>query len=318
MPYRNLQKKQQNIFWNNKTTGNVVARSITDLYKEPVTSVNVYNSIDENNFTDSSITSTTNTSNSDPLFTSVTDYTLQSGSPALNTGDNSKILAGITKDLAGNQRIINTTVDMGVYENTTLITTWVGSPSNSWNLASNWTNGVPTATVNAVIPNVGSNNPIIRSVSMIVKDLEIQAGGTLLIDGGKTLTIEGNLTQNGTFNITSDSSLLNHGSLILKGSATGNVSYNREVTSNWHLLTSPVEGQSIAAFKNDVLRESIKSEQNRSDLYSILIANFKRAQESSRVLEELFKLHDEKNSENFKFIRYELYDLEKEIVLNEK
>ena len=34
--------------------------------------------------------------------------------------------------------------------------------------------------------------------------------------------------------------------------------------------------------KNDVLRSSIKSEQNRSDLYSILIANFKRAQESSR------------------------------------
>ena len=241
-----------NIFWNNKTTGNAVTKSITDLYLEPVASVNVYNSIDENNFTDSSITSTTSISNANPLFTSASDYTLQSGSPALNTGDNSKILAGITKDLAGNQRIINTTVDMGVYENTTLITTWVGSPSNSWNLASNWTNGVPTATVNAVIPNVGSNYPIIRSVSMVVRDLEIQAGGTLLIDGGKTLTIEGNLTQNGTFNITSDSSLLNHGSLILKGSATGNVSYNREVTSNWHLLTSPVEGQSIAAFKNDV------------------------------------------------------------------
>ena len=41
---------------------------------------------------------------------------------------------------------------------------------------------------------------------------------------------------------------------------------------------------------NDVLRESIKSEQNREDLYSILIANFKRAQESARVLEEFCKL----------------------------
>lgn len=62
--------------------------------------------------------------------------------------------------------------------------------------------------------------------------------------------------------------------------------------------------------KNDVLRASIKSEQNRDDLYSILIANFKRAQESSRVLEEFTKLTSIEDSENFKFIRYELYNLE--------
>ncbi|MDD4329529.1 MAG: thiamine-phosphate pyrophosphorylase [Aliarcobacter sp.] len=62
--------------------------------------------------------------------------------------------------------------------------------------------------------------------------------------------------------------------------------------------------------KNDVLRTSIKSEQNRSDLYSILIANFKRAQESSRVLEEFCKLISIESSENFKYIRYELYNLE--------
>lgn len=62
--------------------------------------------------------------------------------------------------------------------------------------------------------------------------------------------------------------------------------------------------------ENDVLRESIKSEQNREDLNSILIANFKRAQESSRVLEELTKLLSIEDSENFKYIRYELYNLE--------
>ncbi len=62
--------------------------------------------------------------------------------------------------------------------------------------------------------------------------------------------------------------------------------------------------------QNDVLRGSIKSEQNRKDLFSILIANFKRAQESSRVLEEFCKLISIEDSENFKFIRYELYNLE--------
>ena len=43
---------------------------------------------------------------------------------------------------------------------------------------------------------------------------------------------------------------------------------------------------------------------------SILIANFKRAQESSRVLEEFCKLISIEDSETFKYIRYELYNLE--------
>ncbi|MCK5295239.1 MAG: thiamine-phosphate pyrophosphorylase [Arcobacteraceae bacterium] len=65
--------------------------------------------------------------------------------------------------------------------------------------------------------------------------------------------------------------------------------------------------------KNDVLKTSTTSEQTRADLTSILIANFKRAQESSRVLEEFTKLISTKDSENFKYIRYELYDIEKSI-----
>ena len=68
----------------------------------------------------------------------------------------------------------------------------------------------------------------------------------------------------------------------------------------------------------DVLKTSTKSELNRKDITSIIIANFKRAQESSRVLEELFKLENIEYSENFKSIRYQLYNLEKEIILNEK
>ena len=75
-------------------------------------------------------------------------------------------------------------------------------------------------------------------------------------------------------------------------------------TSNYNELLETRDVQ------NDVLRSSIKSEQNRDDLHSILIANFKRAQESSRVLEEFTKLTSIEDSENFKYIRYELYILE--------
>lgn len=58
------------------------------------------------------------------------------------------------------------------------------------------------------------------------------------------------------------------------------------------------------------LKKTTSSESNRDNLYSILIANFKRAQESARVLEEFGKLISSEVSANFKYIRYELYDLE--------
>lgn len=66
--------------------------------------------------------------------------------------------------------------------------------------------------------------------------------------------------------------------------------------------------------RGDVLKKSTSSEQKREDLNSIMIANFKRAQESSRVLEEFTKLYSIEDSENFKYIRYELYDLEKALI----
>ena len=66
---------------------------------------------------------------------------------------------------------------------------------------------------------------------------------------------------------------------------------------------------------NDVLRPTVVSEMNRDSLESIIIANYKRAQESSRVLEELYKIVDPNLSENFKSLRYALYQLEKENLL---
>ena len=66
--------------------------------------------------------------------------------------------------------------------------------------------------------------------------------------------------------------------------------------------------------QNDILKKSIPSEQQRNSLKEILISNLKRAQESARVLEEIYKLTDIKTSEKFKNARYKLYSLEKEIL----
>ena len=66
--------------------------------------------------------------------------------------------------------------------------------------------------------------------------------------------------------------------------------------------------------RNDVLKKSIESEMRRENLQSLVIANFSRTQESARVLEEAYKLVDPSLSSLFKELRYELYDLERELL----
>ena len=63
----------------------------------------------------------------------------------------------------------------------------------------------------------------------------------------------------------------------------------------------------------DVLKKTTSSEAHRESLQSVQLANMKRAQESSRVLEEILKMSDTTAAETFKHIRYELYDIEKKL-----
>lgn len=63
--------------------------------------------------------------------------------------------------------------------------------------------------------------------------------------------------------------------------------------------------------QNDVLKPSTSSEMNRDDINTIIIANFKRAQEASRVLEEILKTISTEQAQKFKDIRYTLYTQEK-------
>lgn len=99
---------------------------------------------------------------------------------------------------------------------------------------------------------------------------------------------------------------------------------NKELSSKLKSLRHLARAEETSALlmnrdsMHDVLRTTTKSEITRTDIKSIITANFKRAQESARVLEEIYKLSNHKQSENFKQIRYELYNLEKIISLNEK
>ena len=102
------------IFYGNTDSNGTATLAIGKGHVNSPNQTDVYNSIDEDGF--SNITSTTNTSNSDPLFTNASndDFTLQSTSPAIDAGNNTYNTT--TYALAGNDRIFNTTIDMGAFE----------------------------------------------------------------------------------------------------------------------------------------------------------------------------------------------------------
>lgn len=66
---------------------------------------------------------------------------------------------------------------------------------------------------------------------------------------------------------------------------------------------------------NDPLKQTTDSEKTRNSIEEVILSNIKRAQESSRVLEEIFKLINTTNAENFKQIRYALYKIEQDILI---
>ncbi|WP_205514571.1 T9SS type A sorting domain-containing protein [Longitalea arenae] len=73
-------------------------------------------------------------------------------------------------------------------------TTWTGAVNTDWNTAGNWTAGVPTATLDAVIPDV-VNDPIISATAGVAKSVTVMPEGSLTIANTGSLTINGDLGQ---------------------------------------------------------------------------------------------------------------------------
>lgn len=96
-------------------------------------------------------------------------------------------------------------------------TNWTGTTSSVWNLAGNWDNGIPTSSSLVNIPEVTTAPIITSSVDATVGNL--------------------NITE-------TDGLTINDGSLLVNGTSSGNVTYNRTIaTSNWYLISSPVVGE---------------------------------------------------------------------------
>jgi len=105
--------------------------------------------------------------------------------------------------------------------------TWDGSSSTDWNTEANWdSNTVPTSNDNVIVPNVA------KAPLPVIADDGTASCANLTINNGASLTIQSSAT--GT------------GSLIVEGTATGNVTVERYLTEgNWHYISAPVNDTRI-------------------------------------------------------------------------
>ena len=122
-------------------------------------------------------------------------------------------------------------------------TIWTGTTSNVWGISGNWSNGIPTSSSLATVPDV-TTSPIINSgTEAVVGNMTIDTGENLTINSDNSMSVSGLLTINGSLEMNSGSSLL------VLGTSTGNITYNRTLgTTNWYLVSSPVSGQGIVDF----------------------------------------------------------------------
>lgn len=158
------------------------------------------------------------------------------------------------------------------------LTVWTGTVDSDWVKVGNWSNGLPTSSMDVKIPNT-SNKPVINS-SVTIQNISIELGSSLTLNAAGSLTIKENLSNSGTFTINSSSS--NSGSLIVEGNSTGNITYNRSVTDSWHLTSSPVIGQhynndwvsanSIASGTINTSQKGIASYNNDSGNWNYMLA----------------------------------------------
>ncbi|CAM1354614.1 T9SS type A sorting domain-containing protein [Tenacibaculum insulae] len=128
---------------------------------------------------------------------------------------------------------------------------WTGNTNSSWLTGSNWSgSAAPIITDNVIIPNVATA-PEVSSVVQI-NNLTVEALSSFDISEDGSLTTDRDFTNSGTFKITSTA--LNSGSLLVKGTSNGTVTYERGglLASKWSIVSAPVDGQSIKEFVENV------------------------------------------------------------------
>jgi trimeric autotransporter adhesin len=136
------------------------------------------------------------------------------------------------------------------------IKTWNGSVSTDWNNASNWTPsggasaGVPTASDEAIIPNV-TNKPLITSGSAVARRISMNVSSTLGISAGVTLTV---INPAGIAFTISSATLTNAGTIIVTNNNPSFVSGESALILNTGAIVNNTGSITINGNLNEGLR----------------------------------------------------------------
>ena len=137
-------------------------------------------------------------------------------------------------------------------------THWTGNIDSAWEQGGNWMGGsVPDSTSDVTIAAGLTNYPIVSSDAS-ANSVSVATGASLTVSNDGSLTTTGDFTNTGTVTMNSDSQEFS--SLIVGGTSSGDIDYNRFVNEysepgddniQWDLVGSPVDGLEISTFAND-------------------------------------------------------------------
>jgi hypothetical protein len=147
------------IFWNNTGVGGATSMAVNNILDAFPTTLSAYNSLDSDNF--SAVPTKSNIVTANPLFVSTMDFQLTNSSPAKDAGDNTYL--SLTTDLNNNPRIVNTTIDMGAYENGDLCAFQVSSITENSAIAT-WNPSITTDLLYVLSGQSISNGTVINGI----------------------------------------------------------------------------------------------------------------------------------------------------------
>ena len=168
--------------------------------------------------------------NLDPLDA---NWTLQLGSPCINTGDVTLLNPDpLAVDLGGNLRVKNNQIDMGAYE---YGTTYMFINPGNWSEASNWSgNAIPGTTDEAFIKAACQLNE-----DVTISSIAVDQNQTITVQPGKTLNVTGTLT-----NSNASSVVIEDGAQLVYNNMV-NATLKKVIAAHgseegWYFIASPV------------------------------------------------------------------------------
>lgn len=113
------------------------------------------------------------------------------------------------------------------------------SGGGNWSSTATWNSGSVPNSASMPVEIIGTN-AVTLDQDASVSNLNSLSGSILNLNAGDGLTVNGNFSNNGTTTANSGSSL------IVTGTSSGNITYNRSLgTTNWYLVGAPVSGETI-------------------------------------------------------------------------